>query len=191
MWSARGRSMSPGPSHQAEQKDRLAVLKNEQAQHQAEHEPSTYHAMANLDTGITPSRVGKSYVSGSEQAVQYPAAAGFWSSDYARLPDEPALGWSVEAQEANGTPVQVAASIAALSAPASASVTNVVAGKAEVAAPTLVDHPSANVVERTSASSLISSASAERDQAPEGVQTANNIVRGSLHPTLSRPRRRL
>ena len=86
---------------------------------------------------------------------------------------------------------EVAASIAALSAPASASVTNVVAGKAEVAAPTLVDHPSANVVERTSASSLISSASAERDQAPEGVQTANNIVRGSLHPTLSRPRRRL
>ena len=51
--------MSPGPSHQAEQKDRLAVLKNEQAKHQAEHEPSTYHAMANLDTGVTLVALGR------------------------------------------------------------------------------------------------------------------------------------
>jgi hypothetical protein len=148
--------------------------------------PSTYHAMANLDTGVTPSRVGKSYVSGSEQAVQYEAIpSGPWSSSYGRLPDEPPTGVAIDAQEACGEAFEVAASIAALSATASAPVANVVAGTAGGA-------PSASSpdVVATPASSS-DGASAERDQAPKGVQAANNIVRGSLHSNLHRPTRRL
>ena len=47
--------MSPGPSHQAEQKERLAVLKNEQQSNlrPGDYEPSTLHEMANLGSTRT------------------------------------------------------------------------------------------------------------------------------------------
>jgi Zn-dependent M28 family amino/carboxypeptidase len=175
-------------SNKIDQKERRAVLASDQQSklRPGEHEPSTMFQMANLDTGVTPSRVGKSYVSGSEQAVQYEAIpSGPWSSDYARLADEPPLGYPIDAQEPVGTFAEVQVSLSAAGASAEA-------GKAEVAAPTLVDHPTANVVERTSATSLISSASAERDQAPEmrtgGAASYNGR---QSHPTLHRPTRRL
>ena len=102
-------------------------------------------------------------MSGSEQAVhQEIIPSGPWSSSYGRLPDEPPLNYSVEEMVPCGEAFEVARSLAELGAAPAA----VMLGSegVEVAAPTLVDHPSANVVERTSASSLISSASAERDQ---------------------------
>ena len=102
-----------GPSHKREQQERKDVITNEQKLRPGDHEPSTMFQMANLDTGVTPSRVGKSYVSGSEQAVQYDIPSGPWSSDYARLADEPPLGYAIDAQEPVGTFAEVQASLSA------------------------------------------------------------------------------
>ena len=120
--------MSPGPSHQAEQKERLAVLKNEQQSNlrPGDYEPSTLHEMANLgiDTNVSSGRSKGDYVAGSEVATNYPAIpSGPWSSDYAKLPDELALGFSVEEFEPVGTPSEVAASMAGATAPTSVTAT--------------------------------------------------------------------
>lgn len=104
--------MSPGPSHQAEQKERLAVLKNDQQSklRPGDYEPSTLHEMANLgiDPDISSGRSKGDYVAGSELATNYAAIpSGPWSSDYAKVPDEPPLGYPIDAQEACGTPQEI------------------------------------------------------------------------------------
>lgn len=164
-------------SNKIDQKERRAVLKNDQqsAPRPNDHEPSTMFQMANLgvDTSVSSGRSGKDYVAGSELAVQYPAASGPWSSDYARLPDEPALGFSVEAQEANGTPAEIVASLPVT-----------LAGKqAEGDSVPPVAFPSA-------ASSTAVSASAS-DQAPKWAEQPVTIHSAPAPPTLTRPRRRL
>jgi hypothetical protein len=169
--------MSAGPSHQREQQERRAVLANDRKLRPGDYEPSTLHEMANLgiDTDISSGRSKGDYVSGSEKATNYPAIpSGPWSSDYARLPDELPLGVAIDAQEPNGTFAEIAASLPA-------PLTGKVEGDCAVAP----------VATSSTTSSTAISASAERDQAPEGVQAAHNTVRGSLHPNLHRPTRRL
>jgi hypothetical protein len=172
-----------GASAKLEQKERLDVLKNEQAQ----HEPSTYHALANLnvDTGVTPSRIGKGdYVTGSEAAANYPVLpSGPWSSDYGRVPDEGPLGYEIGAQVPCGEPHEIAASL-----PATALISAGVGNGAECA-PTLAATPSAEVVETSAPNSLISSASAA-DQASKGGGEPQPVHRRAPSP-LTRPRRRL
>ena len=104
-----------GPSAKDEQALRRDVLRSEQQSNlrPGEHEPSTMFAMANLDTGVTPSRVGKDYVSGSEQAVQYPAAAGPWA-DPVQVPQEPSLGYAINDLAPCGEAFEIAASLSGL-----------------------------------------------------------------------------
>jgi hypothetical protein len=179
-----------GPSAKAEQALRRDVLRSDQQSklRPGEHEPSTMFAMANLDTGVTPSRVGKSdFVSGSQQATDYPAIpSGPWSSSYGRLPDELPLGVAIDAQEPCGEPFEVAASIAALSATASAPVANVVVGTAGVA-------PSASSPDVAATPVSSSDGASATGPTPEGVQAAysNTMARGSLHSNLTRPARKL
>ena len=174
--------MSPGPSHQREQQERKEVLTNDRKLRPGDYEPSTLHEMANLgiDTDISSGRSKGDYVSGSEPHVSYPAASGPWSNPV-RVPDEPPLGYPIDAQEPVGTFAEISLSAAGASADA---------GRAEVAAPTLVDHPTANVVERTSATSLISSASASPAGDGDGVGH-NHSIACTSSPTLSRPVRKL
>ena len=183
--------MSPGPSHQAEQKDRLTVLKNEQAQHRAEHEPSTMFAMANLgiDTSISSGRQGREYVSGSEPHVSYPSAAGPWA-DPVRVPDEPPLNYAIGEMVPCGEHFEVARSLASLPATALISAD---AGNGAECAPTLAATPSAEVVETSAPNSLISSASASPAGDGDGARTEPNHSSAAPFPTLSlsRPRRRL
>jgi hypothetical protein len=193
-------------SNKIDQAERRAVIKGDQQSklRPGDSSPSTMFELANLnvDTGVTPSRVGKdSYLSGSEEAVHQPAIpSGPWSSGWAQLPPEGPLNYAINDLEANGTPAEVAASIAALSATASSPV-DVVAGIAEIVVPTLVAASPANAVEPISASSLISPQSADGASAkletktPEGVRDRAHqpTVRGSVsHPIpLNRPMRRL
>ena len=101
-------------SHQREQQERQAVLTGEQKLRPGDYEPSTLHAMSRLSNDLEGRASARDYVTGSEQTTNYPPIqSGPWSSDYAKLPDEPALGFSVEAVEPTGTPAEVAASIAA------------------------------------------------------------------------------
>ena len=174
MWSTRGRSMSPGPSHQAEQKDRLAVLKNEQAQ----HEPTTYHSLANLnvDTSVSSGRVGKDYVAGSELAVQYPAASGPWA-DPVRVPDEPPLGYPIDAQEPVGTFAEISLSAAGASA-----VAGKVGGAPSVPSPADVVAPPASSISRASTSPVGDG---------NGVGPNQSIVRSPVPNLIHRPVRRL
>jgi hypothetical protein len=171
-----------GPSAKAEQALRRNVIRNDQQSklHPDEHEPSTMFAMANLnvDTSVSSGRVGKDYVAGSELHVSYPAASGPWA-DPVRVPDEPSLGYSVNDLAPTGEVFEVNAGLSAAAV-----------GRAEVAAPTLVDHPTANVVERASATSSISSASASPAGDGDGVGHNHSIVR-TPSPTLRRPVRRL
>ena len=105
-----------GPSAKGEQALRRDVLRNEQQSklRPGGHEPSTMHAMSRLSNDLEGRQSARDYVVGEAESVSYPAIpSGPWSSNYARLPDEPALGWSVEAQEANGTPAEVTASLPA------------------------------------------------------------------------------
>ena len=183
--------MSPGPSHRAEQKDRLAVLKNEQQVSNlrpGDSEPATLHSLANLDTGLEGRFSKADYVSGQDESVFYPRLPA--NSPWGDGPNpglEPPTGVAIDAQLPCGEPFEVARSLAELSATALMAAE---AGKAEVAAPTLVDHPTANVVERTSATSLISSASASPAGDGDEVGHNHSIVRTSS-PTLHRPTRRL
>jgi hypothetical protein len=111
MWA---RDMS-GPSHQREQQERKEALANDRKLRPGDYEASTLHAMANLgiDTDISSGRSKGDYVAGSEPHVSYPAASGIWA-DPVRVPDEPPLGYPIDAQEPVGT-------FAEISLPASAS----------------------------------------------------------------------
>lgn len=176
-----------GPSAKAEQAERRAIIKGDQQSAPRPNEPSTMFQMANLnvDTGVTPSRVGKdSYVTGSEKSVSYPASAGPWSSSYGRVPDERPLGYSVEEMVPCGEHFEVARSLASLPATALISAD---AGRAEEECAVL---PVAAAT--SSATSLISSASAERDQAPKGDGVGPQPVHTRTpSPTFHRPTRRL
>ncbi len=174
-----------GPSAKAEQALRRDVIRNDQQSklRPGEHEPSTMFAMANLgvDTSVSSGRVGKDYVAGQDLSVNYPRLpSGPWSADYAKVPDEPPLGYPIDAQEPVGTFAEISLSVAGASADAD---------KVEVVAPS-VALPPANV-EHASTTSSISSASAERDQAPKGVEQPITHSARLLHSTLTRPTRRL
>ena len=171
--------MSPGPSHQREQQERKEALANDRKLRPGEHEPSTMFAMANLDTGVTPSRVGKDYVAGSELAVQYPAAAGPWA-DPVRVPDEPSLGYSVNDLLPTGEPHEIAASLSATA------LISADAGRAEEECAVL---PVAAAT--SSAPSLISSASASPPKSGDGVNSKSIARIPSPHPSLHRPVRKL
>jgi hypothetical protein len=177
--------MSPGPTHQKEMAERRAIIKGDQQPNlrPGEHEPSTMFAMANLDTGVTPSRVGKSYVAGSEPAVQYEAIpSGPWSSSYGRLPDEPPTGVAIDAQEPCGEPFEVARSLASLSATAR------ISAEADIGAECA---PVTSVAVETSApNSSISTASAIPPESGGEDGLAHSIVRSSS-PTFHRPARKL
>jgi hypothetical protein len=184
--------MTNGPSAKAEQAERQAIIKGDQQSklRPGEHEPSTMHAMSRLSNDLQGRQSARDYLSGSEAATHYPAIpSGPWSSSYGRLPDELPLGVAIDAQEACGEPFEVAASIAALSAAASAPVANVVAGTAGGA-------PSASspdVAAPPASSSNGASASASQD-AEEGTRPSpsTHIVRGSVSsPTLRRLARKL
>ena len=174
-----------GPSAKAEQTLRRDVLRSDQQSklRPGEHEPSTMHAMSRLSNDLEGRQSARDYLSGSEPATHYPLiSSGPWSSSYGRLPDEPPLGVAIDAQEPCGEPFEMAASIAALSATASAPVANVVAGTAGGA-------PSASSpdVVATPASSLISSASASQDAEGGRDRAHQPTARGSVSsPTLSR-----
>ncbi len=177
-----GAAMS-GPSHQREQQERKEALASDRKLRPGEHEPSTMFAMANLgiDTSVSSGRQGKEYVSGSEPHVSYPSAAGPWA-DPVRVPDEPSLGYAINDLVPCGQAFEIAASLSA--AGASAAV-----GRAEVAAPILVDHPTANVVERASATS--SSELRRLPKSGDGVNSKSIARIPSPHPSLHRPVRKL
>ena len=105
-----------GPSAKAEQALRRDVLRNDQQSNlrPGDYEPSTMHEMSRLSNDLEGRHSARDYLSGSAQATDYPAIpSGPWSSDYARVPDEPPLGFDMNAVEPTGTPAEVAASIVA------------------------------------------------------------------------------
>ena len=170
--------MTNGPSAKAEMAERRAVITADQQSklRPSDSAPSTMHAMSRLSNDLEGRQSARDYLSGSDVATDYPfISAGPWSSDYAKVPDEPPLGYAIDAQEAVGTFAEISLSAA------------VVADKAEVVAP-LVATPSANV-EHASATSF-AGASAEETKTPkERVEQPTTHSARLLHST--RPRRRL
>ncbi len=140
-----------GPTHQKEMAECRAMLGNEQKLRDGDREPATFHSLANLDTGLEGRFAKADYVAGQDEGVFYPRlpANSPWG-DGPQPGPEMALGYSVNDLLPTGEPHEIARSLAELSA-AGASAE---ADTAEVVAPTLVDHPTANVVERTSATSF-------------------------------------
>jgi hypothetical protein len=94
------------PTTQAE---RRAVPKND------ERQSTTYFELQRVSQELGGRYAQADTVAGAEPFVRYPAASSPWGT---RLPDEPSLGFSVEYREPVGTAAEVAASLAALSAPA-------------------------------------------------------------------------
>ena len=75
-----------GPSAKAEQAERRDVLRNEQQTAKlrpGEHEPSTFHAMANLDTSLGGRFAKADYVAGEEATTGYPRlpSSSPWAGD--------------------------------------------------------------------------------------------------------------
>jgi hypothetical protein len=68
-------------------------------------------AEAGLSLEAQGRHAAKAAVSGSKAVPHYPAASGPWN-DPVQVPDEPPLGWSVEAQEPVGETFEIAASSA-------------------------------------------------------------------------------
>ena len=62
-----------------------------------------------LEQGQSGRFTDKATLTGAARVPQYPAACGPWN-DPVQVPDEPPLGWSVEAQEPVGEPFEIAAS---------------------------------------------------------------------------------
>jgi hypothetical protein len=77
---------------------------------------TTYRDLA--EAGIVLESQGrfadKASVVGAAKVPQYPAASGPWN-DPVQVPDEPPLGYTIDAQEAVGEPTEIAASLAASS----------------------------------------------------------------------------
>jgi hypothetical protein len=103
-----------GASAKLEQKERLAVLKNDQQSNLRpdEHEPTTLHAMSKLSNDLEGRASARDYVAGSDAATDYPTIpSGPWSSGYGRLPDEPSLGYAINDLVPCGEPHEIAASL--------------------------------------------------------------------------------
>jgi hypothetical protein len=100
-------------TNKSEQTERRAVVKNDTLA------PSTYHALANLDTSLS-GRFGKAdIVTGDEASARYfelPTSSP-WGGP--RMPDEPSLGLDINAPEPNGTFAEIQASISSLEITAS------------------------------------------------------------------------
>jgi hypothetical protein len=102
---------------------------------------TTLHSLTALASPEPGGRFAKAnYVAGSEPCVQYPAAAGPWAGG-TRVPDEPPLGFSVDAMEPVGTAAEIEASLVL----AAAVIPD--GGKLAEVAPTLTALSSANAVE--------------------------------------------
>jgi hypothetical protein len=146
-----------GPSAKREQVERLAIIRGEQKLRPGDQQPTTLHAMSRLSNDLEGRASARDYVSGSDPNVDYPALpSGPWSSNYGRVPDEPPLNYSVLEQEPVGTPAEVAASIAALSAAASpvdaevgmaGGAPSVAASPSDVAAPPATSSDGASAVQ--------------------------------------------
>jgi hypothetical protein len=88
-------------SNKIDQKERRAVLVGEQQsklRQGDQHEPTTMHAMSRLSNDLEGRQSARDVISGTELATDYPIIpSGPWSSNYARLPDEPPLGYAIDA----------------------------------------------------------------------------------------------
>jgi hypothetical protein len=99
--------------------------------------PTTFAALAGLDTSLGGRFAPGGYVAGSEASVEYPRqpASSPWASDPVGL--EPSLGFSVNQMEPTGTHVEIerslGGSVAAPSAILGSSAATVVSSPASVA----------------------------------------------------------
>jgi hypothetical protein len=59
----------------ASQSEKAEVLRNERKLRPGDGEPTTFHALANLDTSLGGRFAAAGYVSGSEPSVSYPTAS--------------------------------------------------------------------------------------------------------------------
>jgi hypothetical protein len=109
----------PGPSHHKEQAERRDVLRNEQKLRPGDHEPTTFSALAGLDTSLDGRFAPGGYVSGSEQATEYPRLpeASPWSGSVDPGVEQP-LGVSIDQLEPTGTAAEIEHSLAQVAAPA-------------------------------------------------------------------------
>ena len=96
-----------GPSAKAEQKERRALAGSTTT---TTKDATTLHQLANLDGSLNGRFNPGSYVSGSEPAVNYPAASGPWSGP--QPGQEPPLGIDVNALEPVGEAFEVQRSLA-------------------------------------------------------------------------------
>jgi hypothetical protein len=155
------RSAAKAGARDRYEKRRLEVeseIERRRPQRHRPHDPrpsATYHSLAGVDLELGGRYARDSAVSGEAPATQYPrqAADSPWSMQNAV---ESPLGYSVEDQEPNGTPVEVAASIARTAAPA------LPPGAAAVAQ---------------------SVASSDCDRAPEGTKGVEQVVGATRGPT--------
>lgn len=69
---------------------------------------------ASDEAGGRFAKTTKTTVNGAAPTVEYPAAAGPWSSDCTQVPPEPPLGYSIEAHEPVGEAFEVERSLASL-----------------------------------------------------------------------------
>lgn len=101
---------SGGPSHQREQKERREVLRQDQLR-PGDSEPTTFSALAGLDTSLGGRFAPGGYVGGSERTTDYPRLpeGSPWAGDPVGL--EPSLGYSVDDLEPTGTAAEVERSL--------------------------------------------------------------------------------
>jgi hypothetical protein len=102
----------PGPSHQREQAERRAIIKAEQLR-PGDQQPTTLHALANLDTSLGGRFAKADYVAGQGPSVDYPAA-GDWTRNAGGVGIEPPLGFSVNDIAPTGEAFEVERSLASL-----------------------------------------------------------------------------
>jgi hypothetical protein len=142
-----------GPSARAEQKERREIIRNEKLR-PGDQPATTFHALANLDTSLEGRFATGGYVSGSEQAVNYPAGPS-WTRDQVGI--EPPLGQDVNFQEPCGEAFEVERSLTHSSAaPAS------IPGSQTGEGPTAPSPESPKVVATLSSSSVATTTSHER-----------------------------
>jgi hypothetical protein len=143
----------PGPSHHREQQERRALAGSTTTttynQSTTCPEPTTLHALANLDTSLGGRFAKADYVSGQEAAVHYPRAAGPWA-DPVQAPPEPPLNYEINALEPVGTAVEIERSLEELAAPLAPA--EIIPGSEAVIYPAAAETgaaiPSAEVVQR-------------------------------------------
>jgi hypothetical protein len=170
-----------GPTHQKQMAERRAIIKGEQ---QSASEPSTMFAMSRLSNDLEGKQSARDYLAGQDEGVFYPKlpASSPWSGAGPQPGLEPSLGVAIDAQEACGEPFEVARSIAALSATASA-FANALVG--DGGAPSVAASPAGVAAPPTS-----SITSASTTPVGDGDGAKHSTVRNPV-PNLTRPGRKL